>query len=94
MREPDITLEEWDLLNHSQPHNKRTLQTWAREGRIQPKPQKRGRQYWVRPDARYQEPDKARITRLRQVKTMLQNPCDVTDPSTRVLEIYHHGSQT
>jgi len=94
MREPDITLEEWDRLNHSKTHCKGTLLTWAREGRIQPKPQKRGRTYWVRPDARYQEPDRSRITRLRQASAMLKDPCLVTNPSTRVLEILHDGSQT
>lgn len=46
-----ITLEAWAALHYDPPPSLRTLREWARDGRIQPAPQKVGRTYYVRPDA-------------------------------------------
>jgi hypothetical protein len=48
-----ITLQEWAALNFSKvPHNN-TLLRWANEGRIQPQPEKIGRIWRVKRDAKY-----------------------------------------
>lgn len=52
-----ITLEEWVLATYG---DKRpsilTVRRWCREGRIWPAPEKHGRAYYVRTDARYINP--------------------------------------
>jgi hypothetical protein len=51
-----ITLERWAELTYGDaaPHVN-TLRRWAREVRIYPAPEKHGRTYYVRPEARYVE---------------------------------------
>lgn len=48
-----LKLTEWDAATFQTPHSVRTLRTWAKCGCIQPAPQKIGRDYYVRADARY-----------------------------------------
>lgn len=48
-----ISLVEWDRQTFETPHHLNTLRKWARSGMIQPPPQKVGREYLVKPDARY-----------------------------------------
>lgn len=89
-----ITLQEWDELNHSQPHSKRILARWVKEGRIHPTPEKVGQKWWVHPDAKYHPPNNARSAKLRQVANMINSSGaePVITPSARVLEIFSHGS--
>lgn len=49
-----ITLEDWAqrTYGHNAPH-RNTLRRWAREAHIYPLPEKHGRQYFVRENARY-----------------------------------------
>ena len=49
-----ITLEDWAqrTYGHNAPH-RNTLRRWAREAHIYPPPEKHGRQYFVRENARY-----------------------------------------
>lgn len=51
-----ITLEAWaqDQYGEDAPHIN-TLRRWARDGRIMPVPEKHGRTYYVKPDARYSD---------------------------------------
>ena len=50
----NITLEEWLAQSYGEhPPSIFTARRWCREGRIYPAPQKHGRSYYVRPDARY-----------------------------------------
>lgn len=51
-----VTLEKWAELNLDPPPSRATLQTWAREGRFEPKAVKHGRRYYVDQDAHYCEP--------------------------------------
>lgn len=51
-----MTLEEWARENYVHPPSTVTLQRWAREARIFPAPEKHGRSYFVRADARYIDP--------------------------------------
>ncbi|WP_395452930.1 excisionase [Azospirillum melinis] len=53
-----LTLEEWAKANYASPPSQGTLWRWAREARIYPAPEKQGRAYYVRPDARYIDPSK------------------------------------
>ena len=53
-----MTLEEWAKENYAQPPSTVTLQRWAREARIFPAPEKHGRSYFVRANARYVDPTK------------------------------------
>lgn len=53
-----MTLEEWAQANYATPPSQGTLWRWAREARIYPTPEKQGRSYYVRPDARYIDPSK------------------------------------
>jgi len=53
-----MTLEEWARANYATPPSQGTLWRWAREARIHPAPEKQGRSYYVRPDARYIDPAK------------------------------------
>ncbi len=49
-----ITLHEWlALMYGDRPPHLKTVRRWAREHKIQPPPEKHGRAYYVRPDARY-----------------------------------------
>ncbi|MBL1261139.1 MAG: hypothetical protein COB33_011465 [Thiotrichaceae bacterium] len=48
-----ITLKEWDERHFNPAHSTRTLRTWAKDGKIQPKPQLIGREYRVMEDAVY-----------------------------------------
>ncbi len=48
-----ITLPEWAALTYSKVPHQNTLLKWVHEGRIQPRPQKVGRSWWVRPNAEY-----------------------------------------
>ncbi len=76
-----ITLEDWAqrTYGHNAPH-RNTLRRWAREAHIYPLPEKHGRQYFVRENARYVaygalagETDYARCTsllsRIEQTRT-------------------------
>lgn len=49
-----ITLEAWAVATYGEasPHIN-TLRRWARDALIVPAPEKHGRTYYVRPDARY-----------------------------------------
>jgi len=51
-----LTLEEWAKQTYETPPAMNTLRRWAREGLIQPPPEKHGRSYFVSPTARYVEP--------------------------------------
>ena len=49
-----ITLEAWAEQTYGEhAPSATTLRRWARDARIQPAPEKHGRAYFVRPDARY-----------------------------------------
>ncbi len=49
-----MPLEHWaELIYGGSAPSIHTLRRWAREGRIQPAPQKHGRMYFVRQDATY-----------------------------------------
>nr|PZN75086.1 MAG: excisionase [Pseudomonadota bacterium] len=49
-----ITLEAWARARYAEGGPSRwTLRKWAREGKIYPHPEKHGRSYYVREDARY-----------------------------------------
>jgi len=49
-----MPLEDWaELIYGGSAPSIHTLRRWAREGRIQPAPQKHGRMYFVRQDATY-----------------------------------------
>lgn len=49
-----LTLEAWGKREYGEHVPCRvTLQRWAREGKIQPLPEKHGREYFVEPQARY-----------------------------------------
>jgi len=50
-----LTLEEWARQTYETPPTMNTLRRWAREGLIQPPPEKHGRSYFVCPTARYVE---------------------------------------
>jgi predicted site-specific integrase-resolvase len=50
-----LTLQEWANHAYETPPALNTLRRWAREGRIQPAPEKHGRSYFVQPEARYVE---------------------------------------
>jgi DNA-binding transcriptional MerR regulator len=50
-----LTLEEWAKQTYGTPPTINTLRRWAREGLIQPPPEKHGRSYYVCPTARYVE---------------------------------------
>lgn len=53
-----LTLEEWAKANYAIPPARETLRRWARDARIYPPAEKQGRAYYVRPDARYIDPNK------------------------------------
>lgn len=54
-----LTLEEWAQTVYGEhPPAMVTLRRWAREARIYPAPEKHGRAYFVRADARYIDPSK------------------------------------
>lgn len=60
-----ITLEAWSRAEYGDdaPHVA-TLWRWVREGKILPKPEKHGRQYFVLPTARYvKNPRASRLLR-------------------------------
>jgi hypothetical protein len=48
-----ITLQQWDKKHFDPPHSTRTLRAWAKDGKIQPKPELIGREYRVMEDAVY-----------------------------------------
>jgi len=48
-----ITLQAWAVRHYDPPPGIATLRAWARDGKIQPAPQKVGRTYYVHPDARH-----------------------------------------
>jgi hypothetical protein len=48
-----ITLQAWAARKFDPVPHRNTLQRWARDGSIVPRPFKLGRDYMVRPDARY-----------------------------------------
>lgn len=48
-----IPLTDWDARHFAKPHSRRTLQGWAREGKIQPAPVKVGKEWLVEENARY-----------------------------------------
>ncbi len=48
-----ITLQEWAAMMFSKKPHKNTLIRWVRDGHIQPQPQKIGRAWQVKRDARY-----------------------------------------
>ena len=51
-----LTLEEWAADKYRTPPSAGTLYTWIKDGRIQPKPVKHGKRYYVESDAAYVEP--------------------------------------
>lgn len=52
-----ITLQQWVALNYDAAGapTMDTVRTWARDGKIQPQPQKQGREYYCDPDAVYDD---------------------------------------
>lgn len=54
---PKLTLEEWAADQFRTPPSASTLRAWVRDGRIQPKPVKCGRRYYVEDNAAYVEPE-------------------------------------
>lgn len=68
-----ITLERWaQRVYGDDAPSQQTLQRWAREARIKPRPQKHGRTFYVAPDAEYVQPPQANrprrlIDRIRHV---------------------------
>lgn len=62
-----ITLQQWAEQTYGDAAPcPNTLRAWARTGKIQPRPVKHGRAYFVRPDAAY-TPYASGTTRLRLV---------------------------
>lgn len=52
MKPKNITLEAWGKANYDPPPSMWTLRRWARDGEIHPMPEKVGKFYYVREDAR------------------------------------------
>lgn len=52
MATKSIPLEAWAAARYSPPPSAWTLRRWARDGEIHPMPEKVGRTYYVREDAR------------------------------------------
>lgn len=50
-----VTLEQWARTHYDPPPHPNTLRKWAKDGYIQPAPQKHGRVFRVREDAVYQD---------------------------------------
>lgn len=48
-----LTLQEWATKKFSRPPHANTLRRWARDGMIAPQPVLIGREYHVKPTARY-----------------------------------------
>jgi hypothetical protein len=48
-----VTLQEWAALQFSKVPHTNTLLSWVHNGHIQPKPEKIGRKWQVKRDARY-----------------------------------------
>jgi hypothetical protein len=48
-----VTLQEWAATMFSKPPHQNTLLRWVNDGHIQPQPQKIGRKWQVKRDARY-----------------------------------------
>lgn len=53
-----LSLQEWISLRYSEKSAPciHTVRRWVREGRVQPAPEKQGRSYFFRPDAKYVQP--------------------------------------
>lgn len=64
-----VTLRAWADKQWDPPPSVHTLRRWTREGRIFPWPEKRGREYFVDPDARYIEKDDPMVGIARGTKT-------------------------
>ena len=65
-----MPLEHWaELIYGGSAPSIHTLRRWAREGRIQPAPQKHGRMYFVRQDATYL--DSRRLVRSARASRQL-----------------------
>lgn len=69
MSQPEyLTLQEWAARKFSKPPHVNTLRRWANDGLIIPQPVKFGREFHVKPDARYIEepaPASRLVDRLR-----------------------------
>jgi hypothetical protein len=57
-----ITLQDWAEINFEKPPAAKTLRRWARDCWIFPIPEKRGRAYYVDPEARFIGADHNKIT--------------------------------
>lgn len=51
-----ITLEAWVMLTYGNAVSLKTARRWVHDGYIVPMPEKHGRAYYLRPDARYVDP--------------------------------------
>lgn len=88
-----ISLTEWDNLHFEKAHSISTLRKWARDGFINPAPEKVGREYMVQPDAIYCPPNRDRLAKLRQAERMTQgDPAIANDLDPTVLRILNNGS--
>jgi Excisionase-like protein len=56
-----IPLPEWAAQHYSPPPSLWVLRQWARQGEIWPAPEKVGRSYYVREDARRQTTERASL---------------------------------
>lgn len=51
-----ITLDVWIRMNYGDAVSLKTARRWIEKGYIRPAPEKHGRAYYLRPDARYVDP--------------------------------------
>lgn len=72
-----IPLTDWAERHYAPPPSRRTLQAWAREGRIYPEPVLVGREYRVLEDAEYVPPRRA--VRLSKITVLDSQDSVVND---------------
>lgn len=69
MSAKQIPLHEWAARNFDPPPAQRTLRAWAKNSRIQPRPQMVGREYRVREDAVYVPTERLQIPEITVVES-------------------------
>jgi hypothetical protein len=88
-----ITLEEWGDKNFSVQQSLNTLRKWAREGKLNPPPEKRGKSWWVHPNAVYVQKT-IEAQRTEQAQKELDNlpPSNIV-LSTKLLRIVNNDTK-
>lgn len=89
-----ITLEQWGEKNFSVKQSINTLRKWAREGKLNPLPEKRGKSWWVHPNAVYvQKTIEAQRTEMAQKELDRLTSSNVVI-SPKLLRIVNNDTQT